>query len=81
MANLKASKKDIRKTERRTLRNKKLMSELDKAVKRVKKNSDATVNEVYAILDKMSSKGLIKKNAAARRKSRITKLTAKAKNV
>ncbi len=75
MANIKAAKKDIRKTQRRTIRNKKLYAELDKAVKHVRSKKDGALNEVYSILDKMVGRGVIKKNAAARKKSRITSKT------
>lgn len=75
MANIKSAKKDIRKTARRTSRNKKLYSELDKAIKKVKSKSEGGLNQVYSILDKMSSRGVIKKNAAARKKSRIAAKT------
>lgn len=78
MANLKASKKDVRRTITRTARNKKMTAELDKAVKAVKKEGSKGVNKVYALLDKLTSRGILKKNTAARKKSQIA---AKAKNV
>jgi len=73
MANLKASKKDIRKTARRTIQNKAMYTKLDKAVKRLKRKEDTDVNAVYSIIDKMTGKGLIKKNKGAREKSRLAK--------
>lgn len=73
MANLKASKKDIRKTARRTAKNMQAYVALDKALKDLKKDKEGALNKIYSLLDGMSARGIIKKNAAARKKSRITR--------
>jgi ribosomal protein S20 len=72
MANLKASKKDIRRTARRTSQNSVYLTRLDKALKQVKGKTAGAVNEVFSLVDKMVSKGLLKKNAAARIKSKVS---------
>jgi small subunit ribosomal protein S20 len=73
MANIKSAKKDIRKTARRTAQNQILYTSLDKALKGLKSKNKNSLSKVYSILDKMVAKGVIKKNAAARKKSRISK--------
>jgi small subunit ribosomal protein S20 len=73
MANIKSAKKDIRKTARRTAQNQKLYVSLDKALKGLKSKNKNSLSSVYSILDKMVARGIIKKNAAARKKSRISK--------
>lgn len=76
MANIKSAKKDIRKTARRTSLNNGLRIKLDKAAKKVRGKSENALNEVYSVLDKMVSRGIIKKNAADRKKAQFA---AKAK--
>ncbi|MFH1225681.1 MAG: 30S ribosomal protein S20 [bacterium] len=77
----KASFKDLRKIKKRVARNKKVKNELDFFVKKLKKaliaNQPAEAKEWLAKaiqkLDKAAGKKIIKKNAANRRKSRLTK--------
>ena len=79
MANSKSSLKRIRVAERRRLRNKPFKSAAKTYVKRaegsiVAGERDAAVTAVssaVAMLDRVASKGVIHKNNAARRKSRL----------
>ncbi len=75
MANLHASKKDIRKTVRRTVTNKKLLVKLDKSLKLAKKKTEGAIDNLYSVLDKMVKKNIINKNKASRIKSRTVKKT------
>lgn len=75
-----ASFKHWRQTGRRSLRNRKVLSPLAKAVKQARramadKSADAKAKVQTAIkaLDRAAQKGIIKKNTAARTKSRLTK--------
>ncbi len=76
MANLKASIKDLRKIKKRILRNASVKSEVKTAIKKIKKLSKDEAKkflpEAYSIIDKAVKKGVIKKQTAARYKSRIT---------
>jgi small subunit ribosomal protein S20 len=86
MANIKSSKKDIRRTAKRTLQNTAVKSSLKTYIKKARKAvgaGDAATIKTALItatkaLDKAAQNGVIHKNAAARRKSRIAKLAAKA---
>jgi len=72
MPNLKASKKDLRKTKKRTARNSAAMAKLRTLMKKAKADkTDKSVNEAVSVIDKAAKKGIIKKNAASRYKSRI----------
>lgn len=77
MANKKSSKKDLRRTAKRTVRNKGTKTALKTYVKKVKQADAETVTGalVTAVkaLDKAAQRGVIHKNAAARRKSRAAK--------
>ena len=76
-----ASFKDLRKSNRRHLRNISIRSELHSHSKRIEgliaaKKSDeakAALKIFMSKLDKASSKGIIHKNAASRRSSRLMK--------
>lgn len=81
MANKKSSKKDLRRTAKRTVRNKGTKTALKTYVKKVKQSdaevvSTALVTAVKA-LDKAAQRGVIHKNAAARKKSRAAKAANK----
>ena len=85
MAITKSAKKSIRQNVRRKARNlvykdkmKSLVKEARLLVsqKKIKEAKDI-LPQVYKILDKAAKVGVIKKNAASRKKSRITKLIAK----
>lgn len=82
MANLKSAIKRVRNTETRTAHNKMVKSRLKTSIKSFKKAIDAnSIDEAKANLaiavkaiDKAASKGLLHKNNAANKKSRLTKM-------
>jgi len=80
LPNIKSAKKRVDITERNRLRNIAIKSSLKTAVKKVyeaiKINAAAeqiqdTVNNAYSLIDKAVSKGVLHKNTAARKKSRL----------
>ena len=80
MANLKASKKDILKNRRNYNRNKNLKTSLKTSLKvayvAIASFNENTQKVVYAacrLVDKMITKGIIKKTTGARKKSRLMK--------
>lgn len=78
MAHHKSAKKRIKTSERRRLRNRVYVSRMKSTVKRVKASASKEsaledLNQAYSIIDKLVSKGVISKNAAANKKSRLTK--------
>lgn len=82
MAITKSAKKAIRQSAARRDRNIVYKNNIKKLVKEArslvlaKKNEDAKkiLPEIYSALDKAAKAGVIKKNNASRRKSRLTKL-------
>ena len=84
MANIKSQKKRDRQNEKRRIRNKGVRSELKTRVKvaqtSIAGGSDSAADDVRIAqkrLDKAGAKGVIHKNAAARRTSRLMKKAAK----
>ena len=80
MANIKSAQKRILIAEANRQRNVAWKSSIKTAVKKAleaEKTSDASVNEklstVYKLYDKAVSKGILHKNTAARKKSRLTR--------
>ena len=81
MANIKSAKKRILQNEKSRLRNRRYIGGSRKAVKNARKLVDSgdvagaeeAVREACAQLDRAASKGVIHKNNAARRKSRLMK--------
>lgn len=81
MANIKSSKKRVLIAERNRLRNVAVKSSIKTAVKQVlelstaddKEALNAALSKVYQLCDKAVSKGVLHKNTAARKKSRLTK--------
>ena len=80
MANIKSAQKRILIAEANRQRNVAWKSSIKTAVKKAleaAKTSDAPVNEklstVYKLYDKAVSKGILHKNTAARKKSRLTR--------
>lgn len=81
MPNIKSAIKRVKTTEKRNAQNNMIKSDMRTAVKKVEAavvNSDATAATSTYVdaarkLDKAASKGLIHKNAAARKKSRLMK--------
>lgn len=85
MANIKSAKKRIRVTEKKTLRNKMVTSNVKTLVKKVTSAVAASDNEAakvalapaVAALDKAANKGVFHKKAASRKISRLTKAVNK----
>ncbi|MGQ9549543.1 MAG: 30S ribosomal protein S20 [Roseiflexus sp.] len=84
MANTKSAEKRIRANARRALRNKMYRSRVKTAIKKAERAIFAgtpnaeLVREAMSLLDRAAVKGIIHKNNAARRKSRLAKKFAKA---
>ena len=85
MANIKSAKKRIKVLAKKNLVNKMVKSRTKTAVKRVytavsandKQEADAALKDAFKYLDKAATKGVMHKNAASRKKSRLTKLINK----
>jgi small subunit ribosomal protein S20 len=80
VANIKSAKKRILVTRVRTLRNASLKSALRTSIKKFevaaktnKEQAQLALAQAVQDLDKAVSKGILHKNAAARKKSRLTK--------
>lgn len=77
MANTKASKKDLRQSAKRRARAQSVKSSLKTYVKKVRMAQGDQIAEALkkaiSALDKAAEHGIIHKNQAARRKSRIAK--------
>lgn len=77
MANIKSQIKRNRQTEKRNLRNRMVRSELHTRTKTALaaieegENAEEAVQAAIKRIDKAAQKGVIKKNTAARRKSRL----------
>ena len=80
MANIKSAKKRVLIAEANRQRNVAFKSSIKTAVKRVlelaqgedKEALNASLSKVYQLCDKAGSKGILHKNTAARKKSRLT---------
>ncbi|MBR3605432.1 MAG: 30S ribosomal protein S20 [Candidatus Gastranaerophilales bacterium] len=89
MANIKSAKKRVLIAQRNTERNTAFKTSIKTAVKKVlacaqsedRAELNALLSKVYQLCDKAVSKGILHRNTAARKKSRLTKavnkLTAK----
>lgn len=90
MANIESAIKEQRKTKKRTVANKKVKSNVKELIKNSRKEIAASassadakgkaadlVRQACKALDKAGRKGVIKKNAAARKKSRLMKMLNK----
>ena len=85
MANIKSAKKRVLIAERNRLRNQAFRSSIKTAVKKVlelakAEDKDAlktALSKAYQLCDKAVSKGVLHKNTAARKKSRLTKAVNK----
>ena len=81
MANIKSAKKRIRVIETKTLRNKMIKSRLKTLVKKVESAVNAgdktaaaeALKEATVAIDQAASKGILHKNTAARKVSKLTK--------
>ena len=87
MANIKSQKKRILTNARRQERNKAVRSELKTRVKRADRaatdaaeDTDEQVRQAVKALDMAAAKGIIHKNQAANRKSKLMKRVAKAQS-
>jgi small subunit ribosomal protein S20 len=81
MANLKSSKKDIRRTRRRTARNLNRRSGLESAVRAVRAATTIEVAKpalaaAFSALDRAAHKDLIHQRTASREKSRLAAFVA-----
>lgn len=81
MANHKSAMKRAKQDEKKRLRNKTVKTQMKNAVKSVRtaaaeKTGDAStiLNQAQSIIDRSAKKGVIHKNAAARKISRLAKL-------
>lgn len=81
MANKRSSKKDLRRIAKRRVQNQGTRTALKTFVKKVKTATPETVDgaltQAVKALDKAAQRGIIHKNAAARRKSRAAKAAKK----
>jgi len=78
MAHHKSAVKRIRISEKARLRNKAYRSRMKTFIKKVrtaedKETATAALISAYSIIDKLSRKGIIPKNNAANKKSRLTR--------
>lgn len=81
LANIKSAKKRIRVTERKTLRNKAIKSEVKTVVKKVdaavaasdKELATELLKDAISEINRGTSKGVFHKNTASRKISRLTK--------
>ena len=80
MPNIKSVAKDVKKSRQRRLRNLDTKSKIKTLTKKTKAAVDAKADEAPAVLtetvsiiDNAASRGIIHRNAAARRKSRLMK--------
>ena len=87
MANIKSQIKRNRQNEKRRVRNRKVRSELNTRIKVAlaaaeegDDNADEALRVAIQRIDKAAQTGLLHKNTAARRKSRLMKRTAAARS-
>lgn len=86
MPNIKSAVKRVRTTSKRTLRNTSIKSALRTSIRRFEEalasadmdNAKLALQKAMRALDKAVTKGVIHKNTAARKKSRLTKRFNKA---
>ena len=79
MPNIKAAEKWVRQSEKRTTRNKDAKTRLKTVYKKAASGTDAEfAKSVESEFDKAAKSGIIHKNKAARKKSRLAKAMAKA---
>jgi small subunit ribosomal protein S20 len=60
--------------EERKRRMKAVIKKIEKTAKTDKKKAEELLPEAYKVIDKTAKKGIIKKNNAARKKSRLTRI-------
>lgn len=87
MPNIKSAKKDVERSRRRHLRNQSYKSRMKTMIKKTRAAlanhtlDEALLRATESIIDKLAQKGIIHKNAAARRKSRLMRLVNQQKAV
>ena len=87
MANIKSQIKRNRQNEKRRVRNLGVRSEMRTRVKNAMAaaeagddNAEESLRAAFTAIDRAANKGIIHKNQAARRKSRLTKAAARAQS-
>jgi small subunit ribosomal protein S20 len=81
MANTKSAAKRARQTARRSLRNRSVITRLrsmQKGTRSAAKPDSAQVRSLISAIDKAAKRGVIHRNAAQRRKSRLNRLLSSA---
>ncbi|MGI8923584.1 MAG: 30S ribosomal protein S20 [Fimbriimonadales bacterium] len=82
MPNIKSMNKDLKRNEKRRVKNQAVQSALKTYIKKARTASGEDVASALATackqLDKAAQRGVIHKNQAARRKSRVMKAASKA---
>jgi len=82
LPNIKSVMKDVKKSRERHARNIAVKSQIKTMVKKAQAAGEDDVKQAVSVatsvIDKAAEKGIIHKNAAARRKSRMMKTTNKA---
>lgn len=78
MAQHKSAKKRVRTSEKRRQRNKTYRTKMKTYVKKVKTSTDKNaagiaLKEAQSVIDKLATKGLIPKNTAANKKSKLSR--------
>lgn len=82
MPNIKSAKKRVKTSERNRQRNVAIKSAVKTSIKKVfesikndagKEQISSNVNKAYSVIDKAVTKGIMHKNTAARKKSRLTR--------
>ncbi len=84
MANIKSSKKDLKRNAKRRARNQATKSALKTFIKKARgaatgDNAQTSLASAVSAIDKAAQRGIIHKNQAARRKSRLAKAANAAK--
>ena len=87
MPNIKSVKKDVIRSRQRHLRNQAAKSEIKTFVKKASaaieagdEAASALVSKTVSVVDRAAKRGIIHKNAAARRKSRLMRRAARAQS-
>ena len=82
MPNIKSAEKRVEVTSRQNLRNRMIKSELKTALKKadaaIAAGNKEAVNDAYSAIDHACSKGVLHKNTAARKVSRLAAAVKKA---
>ena len=76
MPNLASAKKRLRQNSKRKLVNQIVKTRIKNETKKIAESGDSKI--AFSLIDRAAAKGIIHKNAAARRKSRLAKRTAAA---